>query len=147
VARLGRQRIKVVVDVGDLVAVPDLVAHPQKDVFDLAAHLGHEVEAAAWERRAGERHVEAARADLLRDVLARNSCGRGMLALLEAFAKRVQELSGFAVAHLAKRERERCPSAEVTDVHLRHPARIPGGVEIAQRIAFVGVPVHGRDCS
>ena len=43
--------------------------------------------------------------------------------------------------------RERRAPAEVADVHLRHAARVLGSSEIAQRVAFIGVPVHGRDCS
>ena len=60
VAVVGVERVEVLPDGDDLGAVPDLVAHAEEDVLDLAADLRQQVEPAARDRRAGDRHVDAA---------------------------------------------------------------------------------------
>ena len=59
-AGVARQRVEVLPDGRDLGAVPDLVAHAEEDVLDLAADLRQQVQAAALDRMAGDRDVDAA---------------------------------------------------------------------------------------
>ena len=57
---VARQRVEVLPDGHDLGAVPDLVAHAEEDVLDLAPDLRQQVQPPARDRRAGDRHVDPA---------------------------------------------------------------------------------------
>ncbi len=101
VERLG-ERVEVLPHGRHLVAVPDLVAHAEEHVLDLALDLREQVQAPAAHRRAGHRDVDAALAgppagelrELLRALLDR---------LLEPRADAVQEHAALAVANAAQR--------------------------------------------
>ena len=124
-AGVARQRVEVLPDGRDLGAVPDLVAHAEEDVLDLAPDLRQQVQPAAADRVARDRHVDAGvGGGLVREpqqiLLA---CGDGVL---EPRADAVQEHPALAVAHPAERLRELRLAAEVLDA---------GVVELALRRA------------
>ena len=137
-ALVGVERVEVLPDGHDLGAVPDLVAHAEEDVLDLAADLRQQVQPAARDRRAGDRHVDAA-------VGGRAAGGELelLLALRRPRSSRrvriaVQEHAALAVADAAQRLRELGLAAEVADARVLE--RAVG--DRAQRLLFVRGPVH-----
>src|SRR6476646_872932 len=111
-AGVTRERVEVLPDGGDLVAVPDLVAHPQEDVLDLAADLRQQMQATAFDGRARNRDVETR----LRSALVRQARQLGLARghrLIELRADAVQEHPALPIPDAAQCLRELRLAAEV----------------------------------
>ena len=136
-AEVGVERVEVLPDSDDLGAVPDLVAHAEEDVLDLAADLREQMQPAALHGGSGDGHVDVA-------LGGRLVSGEGHLPLalldrvLEAGADPVQQHAALAVADTAERLRELGLAPEVADARLFE--RAVG--DRAQRLLFVRGPVH-----
>ncbi len=129
------ERVEVLPHGRDLVAVPDLVAHAEEDVLDLAADLRQQVQPAAVHGLAGDRDVDAGLGRLLvGEPHERGLAGRDRL--LELRADAVQEHAALAVAHAAQRLGELRLAAEVLDARVVELVLRERGVEGAQRFRF-----------
>src|SRR5581483_9635854 len=143
VRRLG-ERVEVLPHGRHLGAVPDLVAHAEEDVLDLALDLREQMQPAAAHRRARDGDVDAA--------LRRLAVGEPeqLLAarrdrLLEAAADAVQQHAAFAVAHAAKRLRQLRAAAGDGDARLLELGLRQRGADARERLLLVGLPVHGGE--
>jgi len=135
----------------DLAAVDDLVAEPEEDVLDVAAHEGRGVERPAgaelrWsDQLRGQRDVDALGGDALLELGSRElllpGCERG----LDRLADSVERHAGLAVAHAAQRELQRAVPAEVVDAHLRERSQRPGRGSGGECLLLEVVGIHGGD--
>ena len=130
------------VDLGSFV---DLEAHAEEDVLDLALHLSQEMQPAAPERLARQRHVEGA---LRIEPLERFGLD-GVLPLgdrsLEPPADAVQQHAGLAVADAAKRLRQVASPAEVAHARVVEVGGTGRRGDCSLCVAFVLLPIHRRD--
>ena len=142
-AGIARQRVEVLPDGCDLGPVPDLVAHAEEDVLDLAPDLRQQVQPPAANRVAGNRDVETGAGGRLVDETQQILLPRRHR-LLEPRPDAVQEHPALPVAHGAERLGELRLAAEVLDarvVELRFRQSLRDG---AQRFGFIRGPTSHR---
>ena len=143
-AGVARQRVEVLPDGRNLGAVPDLVAHAEEDVLDLAPDLRQQVQPPAPNRVAGNRHVDAGVGRRLvrhpQQLLVAGGDG-----LLEPRADAVQEHPALAVAHGAQRLGELRLAAEVPNARIVELALRQSSVDRLQRFGFIRGPIHRGD--
>jgi len=121
---------------------PDLGAHAEEDVLDLAADLGQQVQAAAVDPDARDRDVDAAH---IGEAGAGDPRGGLLMGRIELRAQRVQRQAGLAVADAAQRLRQRRLAAEVAHVHIRELVDRRGGLVRGEGFGFIRGPVHRGD--
>ena len=127
------QGVEVLPDSRDLVAVPDLVAHAEEDVLDLAADLGQQVQPPAVDPDARDGHVDAAR---VREPGSGEPGGGLLVRSFERGAQRVQRQAGLAVADAAKCLRQRRLATEEAHVGVRELVGGRGGLVRGQCFGF-----------
>ena len=151
------ERVEVVAGRLDLTAVDDLVAEPEEDVLDVAAHLCRRVERAAPARAerpplaagdqlGGQCDVDPLRRELRVELGALEPVLLRLDGVLDRYARRVERHAGLPVAYVAERELQRALAAEVANTRVVEIGERPGRGDGGERFVLECLSVHRGDC-